>query len=107
MSRIHFIVKETAKVRYEDQARREGKSLGKWLREAAEEKLAASGSQRFTVEQLRDLAARCDELHPAGAREPDWPDVKRLLVETRYPGTVGSAGPSDAAGLANTLGEGE
>ena len=42
MTRIHIIVKETAKVRYQDQARREGKSLGEWMREAAEEKLAGS-----------------------------------------------------------------
>lgn len=90
MSRIQFIVKEPAKVRYEDQARREGKSLGQWLREAAEEKLAASGPRKFTVEELRDFAAACDALHPAGAREPDWAVVKRVLVETRYPSALGS-----------------
>ena len=71
MSRIHFVVKETAKMAYQSQARREGKSLGEWLREAAEEKLAAASSRKFTVEELREFAAKCDALHPPGSREPD------------------------------------
>lgn len=85
MPRIHFIVKETAKLRYHDQANREGKSLGQWMREAAEEKLTASGPGKLTPAELREFAAACDELHPPGAREPDWAEVKQLLVETRYP----------------------
>ena len=85
MSRIHFVVKETAKMAYQNQARREGKSLGEWLREAAEEKLAAAGSRKFTVEELREFAARCDALHPPGSREQSWSEIKKMLVETRYP----------------------
>ena len=86
MPRIHFIVKETAKVRYQDQADREGKSLGQWMREAAEEKLTASRPRKFTPAELREFAAACDALHAPGAREPDWEEVKQQLVETRYPG---------------------
>ena len=85
MSRIHFVVKETAKVAYQNQARREGKSLGEWLREAAEEKLTAARRRKFTVEELREFAARCDALHPPGAQELDWSEIKKILVETRYP----------------------
>lgn len=85
VSRIHIIVKEAAKVRYQDQAGREGKSLGEWMREAAEEKLAASRPRRFTPAELRDFAAACDELHSPGATEPDWPEIKRRIVDTRYP----------------------
>ena len=85
MSRIHFVVKETAKVRYQAQAEREGKSLGQWMREAAEQKLAAARPRLFTVEELNEFAARCDARHPPGSREPDWPEIKRILVETRYP----------------------
>ena len=70
---------------YQAQARREGKSLGECLRDAAEEKLAAARPRRFTVEKLREFAARCDALHTPGAREPDWPETKKILVETRYP----------------------
>lgn len=85
MSRIHFVVRETAKMAYQTQARREGKSLGEWLREAADEKLAAARSRKFTVEELREFAAKCDTLHPPGSREPDWTEIKNMLVETRYP----------------------
>lgn len=89
MARIHIIVRETAKVRYQDQARREGKSLGEWMREAAEDKLGASRPRRFTATELREFAAACDVLHPSGASEPDWPEVKRLVVEARYPELLG------------------
>lgn len=85
MARIHFIVKETAKIRYQDQARREGKSLGEWMREAADDKLASARPRRFTVEELREFAARCDAMHAPGGREPDWPEIKRMIAESRYP----------------------
>ena len=39
MPRIHFVVSETAKIAYRAEAHREGKSLGEWMREAADEKL--------------------------------------------------------------------
>ena len=48
MSRIHFVVKESARLRYQAQADREGKSLGQWLREAADERLAATRPRKFT-----------------------------------------------------------
>jgi len=85
MSRIHFVVKETAKIRYQAEAEREGKSLGQWLREAADQKLEAARPRRFTVEELKAFAAECDAMHPPGAREPDWEETKRMLVETRFP----------------------
>ena len=86
MSRIHFVVKETEKARYRAQAEREGKSLGRWMREAAEAKLASARPRLFTVEELREFAARCDARHPPGAREPDWPEVKRMIAESKIAG---------------------
>ena len=86
MARIHFIVKETAKIRYRDQARREGKSLGEWMREAADDKLASARPRKFTVEELREFAARCDARHPPGARELDWPEIKRIIAESKIAG---------------------
>ena len=85
-SRIHFVVKETAKMAYQTQARREGKSLGEWLREAADEKLATARPRKFTVEELRDFAAGCDALHPPGAQEPDWSEAKRIIAESKIAG---------------------
>ena len=86
MARIHFIVKETAKMRYRDQARREGKSLGEWFREAAEEKLAAARPRRFTVEELREFAAKCDAMHPPGEREMDWEEMKQIIMDSKIAG---------------------
>ena len=86
MARIHFIVKETAKMRYRDQARREGKSLGEWFREAAEDKLASARPRRFTVEELREFAAKCDAMHPPGAREPDWKEIKKVIMDSKIAG---------------------
>ena len=86
MARIHFIVKETAKMRYQDQARREGKSLGEWFREAADEKLASARPKRFTVEELREFAAKCDAMHPPGEREMDWEDMKRIIMDSKIAG---------------------
>jgi len=66
MSRIHFVVKETAKMAYQTQARREGKSLGEWLREAAEAKLATLARlQRLDPRDggvLKEIAAAQEEL---------------------------------------------
>ena len=86
MARIHFIVKETAKTRYQDQARREGKSLGEWIREAADEKLTSARPRKFTVEELREFNAKCDARHPPGAREPDWPEIKRIIADSKIAG---------------------
>ncbi|MDE2877648.1 hypothetical protein [Candidatus Palauibacter soopunensis] len=72
MSRIHFVVKKSARLRYQAQADREGKSLAQWLREAADEKLEAARPRLFTVEELKAFAAKCDAMHPPGAREPSW-----------------------------------
>ena len=87
MSRIHFVVSESAKIRYQAEAEREGKSLGQWLREAAAAKLDAARPRLFTVEELRAFAAECDAMHPPGAREPEWEETKHLISE----GKLGSA----------------
>ncbi|MDT8368701.1 MAG: hypothetical protein RQ745_05810 [Longimicrobiales bacterium] len=81
-TRIHILVREADKARYGDQAEREGKSLGAWLREAAEEKLAAVESRRFkTVEELRAFFGACDE-GDAG-REPEWAEHRSVIERSR------------------------
>ncbi len=85
-SRIHFVAREAAKMAYRTQARREGKSLGEWLREAADEKLADARPPKFTVEELREFAAACDADRPAGFREPDWSEAKRIIAESKVAG---------------------
>ena len=86
MSRIHFIVPETDKISYLVQARREGKSLGAWMREAAEEKLAATRpAGKFSATELHAFFTRCDAAE-AGRKEPDWPEQKRLIAESKVRG---------------------
>ena len=85
MSRIHFVVKEAAKARYQAQAEREGKSLGRWMREAAEEKLASARPRLFTVEELEQFNAECDARRGDGP-EPDWTEAKRIIADSRVAG---------------------
>ncbi len=44
--RIHFLMDDNEKARYQEVARREGKTLSVWLREAAEAKYQASVDAR-------------------------------------------------------------
>ena len=86
MSRIHFVVKETAKARYQAQAEREGKSLGRWMREAAEEKLASGRPRLFTVEELERFTAECDARRGDDGPELDWPEMKRIIADSKIAG---------------------
>ena len=85
MSRIHFVVKETAKIAYQTEASREGKSLGQWMREAAEEKLAATRPRKFTPGELERFNAECDARR-SDQPEPDWLEAKRVIAESRLLG---------------------
>ena len=84
MISICVVVREAEKIRYQAQAEREGKSLEQWFRDAAEEKLARARPRRFTIEELQEFSAACDARHPPGARELDWPEIKKMLAETRH-----------------------
>lgn len=87
MTRIHFVLEEAEKSRYQSQAASEGKSLSAWMREAAAEKLgAAEATARFrSVEELRQFVKECRGRAGAG-REPDWADTKRLIAESKLHG---------------------
>ncbi len=86
MTRIHILVDEAEKARYRRQAERVGKSLGAWLREAAEEKLAAEASRGRieTPAELHRFFEACDarETHP----EPDWDEHRRVIDRSRTTG---------------------
>ena len=85
MPRIHFVVNETVKIAYQTQASREGKSLGEWMREAANEKLAAARPRRFTVEELARFNAECDARR-SDRPEPDWDESKGVIAESGLAG---------------------
>lgn len=84
-TRIHILVREADKARYRHQAEREGKSLGAWLREAAEEKLEAARSRRFqSAEELRAFFEESEAREPAP--EPDWEEHRRVIERSRTEG---------------------
>ena len=86
MSRIHILIPEPDKARYAAQAGKEGKSLGAWLREAAEDKLARARPDvgLETVDELRQFFAACDA-REAGL-EPDWDEHLRVIERSRTDG---------------------
>ena len=90
MSRVHVIVNEAQKVRYQSQAAREGKSLGAWLRDAAEEKMARSAPRRFaSVREFDEFIAACQARSAAEGgleREPDWEETKEIILDSKIKG---------------------
>lgn len=86
MARIHIVLDDADKARYRLQAEGEGKSLGAWLREAAEEKLRA-GAERARIgspDDLRRFFAACDERETRP--EPDWAEHRKVLDRSRSEG---------------------
>lgn len=90
MSRVHIVLQEVQKVRYQSEAAREGKSLGAWLREAAEEKIARSAPRRFaSVREFDEFIAECQARSAAEGgpeREPDWEETKKVILDSKIRG---------------------
>ena len=86
MARIHILLDDAEKARYRRQADREGKSLGAWLREAAEEKLTAaeSRSRIGSVEELSRFFRTCDDRETQP--EPDWEEHQKVMGRSRTEG---------------------
>ncbi len=86
MARIHVLIDEREKARYRLRAEREGKSLGAWLREAAEDKLAASEcrTRLETVADLERFFNACDAREEG--QEPDWSAHKHVIDKSRAQG---------------------
>lgn len=87
MSRIHILIDEAQKVRYQSHAARERKSLGAWMREAAEEKIARSAPRRFaSVQEFDAFVAECQARSAADGgleREPDWEETKKIILDSK------------------------
>ena len=86
MNRIHILVDEAEKARYRQQAEREGKSLGAWLRHAAQQKLAAAEAMTRieSPDDLRRFFEACDARE--GRRESDWTEHRRVIDRSRVAG---------------------
>ena len=86
MTRIHILVDEAEKARYQQQAAREGKSLGAWLRGAAQQKLAAAAAvtRIESPDDLRRFFEACDARE--GRPEPDWTEHRQVIDRSRVTG---------------------
>lgn len=85
--RIQVLADPGDKARWREQAAREEKSLGAWIREAAEEKYVASRARRRlrTASDLQRFFAECDAREGEDA-EPEWEEHKRVIQGFGNPG---------------------
>ena len=86
-ARIQVLADPGDKARWREQAAREEKSLGAWIREAAEEKYVASRARRRlrTASDLQRFFAECDAREGEDA-EPEWDEHKRVTEGFGNPG---------------------
>ena len=73
MARVQLEITDADLVRFEDQARREGKTLSEWLLDAAHRRLGdQQRGQRFeSPEDIRGFFQACDAIEGPGT-ELDW-----------------------------------
>ncbi len=77
MARVELVIPDEVQDRFDDQARREGKSLSEWLLAAANQRLEAGRSVRplESPEDLWALFHGCDEM--------DWMDEPQTYLSSR------------------------
>lgn len=84
-TRIHLVLTEEEKARFERAAQEEGMTLSAWLREAARKRLDESDPPSLTsAGDLRGFFAECD-LRETG-REPDWEAHRNVIERSRRAG---------------------
>lgn len=86
MPRIHVLIDPAEREAFRAQAKREGRSLSDWLREAGRERLQRTQPRTLRPGQdlldfFADLDARRDDDRP----EEDWADVKQRIAASRTP----------------------
>ncbi|MCY4041935.1 MAG: hypothetical protein OXF72_11895 [Gammaproteobacteria bacterium] len=88
MARVQMVLKDGERARYIYHAKRDGKSLSAWLREAAQEKIDNQCTKRrlATPEDFDEFFRRCDEERMWHGQEPDWDDQKKLLLDSKLSG---------------------
>jgi hypothetical protein len=84
-TRIHLVLTEARKARYEKAARKEGLTLSAWLREAASEKLERDTPPGLnSVEALKAFFEECS--HREEGLEPDWAAHRQVIEASRGDG---------------------
>ena len=89
MARVQLIIPDDDRVRFGDQARREGLSLSAWIRAAAHERFdRQSKAGRFTSrDEIRAFFAECDTLDGPEV-EPDWERHLAVIGRSRGHGAT-------------------
>ncbi len=81
MARIQVLTDDAEREAFRAQARREGRSLSDWLREAGRQRLQQAQQSRLrTPEDLDGFFAQIDARHGDAVREDDW-EVHRARIE--------------------------
>jgi hypothetical protein len=81
MARIQVLTDDAEREAFRAQARREGRSLSDWLREAGRQRLQEAEQARLrTPDDLVAFFAEIDDRHGGTVREDDW-DVHRARIE--------------------------
>lgn len=81
-TRIHIVIDRSEKARLEEAARRAGKSLSAFVREAAREK--AEELRSTPLDSREALDAFFEEADAReGGREPDWEEHLEVISESR------------------------
>ncbi len=91
MARVQLVIPDADRDRFVHQARREGKTLSAWLRDAAHASLREQQKvRRFeSPEDLREFFRACDALEGSGT-EPDWSEHLEVISRSRASGTTGT-----------------
>lgn len=80
MARIQVLTDDAEREAFRAQARREGRSLSDWLREAGRDRLRrARASTLRTPDDLDAFFAAIDQRHGSGEVEDDWGVHKRRI----------------------------
>ena len=91
MARVQLVLSDGDRDRYVSQAKREGKTLSAWLREAAQEKIEGDAEQHRpfeTAQDVREFFRACDATRNWHGPEPDWEEQKKLISEARLRGAT-------------------
>jgi hypothetical protein len=84
MARIQVLTDDAEREAFRAQARREGRSLSDWLREAGRQRLREAQSARLRgPEDLKDFFAEIDRRHGEDAREEDWEVHRERIARSR------------------------
>lgn len=79
--RIQVILDEEEALQFKNQARKEGKSVSSWLREAGKKTIELSDSKR----RLKDPSSLKDFFQKINSKkegtEPEWEEHKKLVSE--------------------------